>query len=72
MLNPKDGFDAISLHRDHPEASKMVVAEDKFKSILPNAAKRGVKILFSKKDEADKEFIKKRKEEFKKKMENKD
>ncbi|MDD6249982.1 MAG: 4Fe-4S binding protein [Bacillales bacterium] len=65
-------FDAIALHRDHPEASKMVVAEDKFKGILPYAAKRGVKILFSKKDKDDKEFIKKRKEEFKKKEENKD
>ena len=50
----------------------MVVAEDKFKKILPYAAKRGVKILFSKKDKADKEFIKKRKEEFKKQKENKD
>ncbi|MCI6329551.1 MAG: FAD-dependent oxidoreductase [Erysipelotrichaceae bacterium] len=72
ICTTKCKFDAITLHRDHPEASKMVVAEDKFKKILPYAAKRGVKILFSKKDKADKEFIKKRKEEFKKQKENKD
>ncbi|MDY3829530.1 MAG: 4Fe-4S binding protein, partial [Erysipelotrichaceae bacterium] len=72
ICTTKCKFDAITLHRDYPEASKMVVAEDKFKSILPNAAKRAVKIIFSKKDDADKEFVKKRKEEFEKKKENKD
>ena len=72
ICTTKCKFDAIALHRDHPEASKMVVAEDKFKGILPYAAKRGVKILFSKKDKDDKEFVKKRKEEFKKQEENKD
>lgn len=46
ICTTKCKFDAITLHRDHPEASKMVVAEDKFKHIIPYAAKRGVKILF--------------------------
>lgn len=46
ICTTKCKFDAITLHRNHPEASKMVVAEDKFKHIIPYAAKRGVKILF--------------------------
>ena len=50
ICTTKCKFDAIQLHRDHPEASKMVVAEDKFKSILPYMIKRAGKILFSKKD----------------------
>lgn len=45
LCTTKCKFDAIELHRDHPEASKMVVAEDKFKYILPYAAKRAVKIV---------------------------
>jgi ferredoxin len=67
ICTTKCKFDAITLHRDHPEASKMVVAEKKFGSILPYAAKRGVKILFSKKDKDDQEFAKARKEAFEKK-----
>lgn len=42
-------FDAITLHRDHPECSTMVVAEDKFKAILPYQAKRVVNIIKHKK-----------------------
>ena len=42
-------FDAIHLKRDHPECSTMVKSEDKFSSILPYAAKRGIKILTAKK-----------------------
>lgn len=42
-------FDAIHLHRDHPEASKMIVSEKKFGAILPYLAKREAKILFKKK-----------------------
>lgn len=53
ICTTKCGFDAITLKRDHPEASKMVVAEDKFKHILPNMAKRAVKIVFSGKDKGD-------------------
>lgn len=37
-------FDAIHLRRDHPEATRMVRTEDKFKEILPYAAKRAMKI----------------------------
>ncbi len=37
-------FDAIHLERDHPEATHMVSSEDKFKYILPYAAKRAAKI----------------------------
>jgi NADPH-dependent glutamate synthase beta subunit-like oxidoreductase len=67
ICTTKCKFDAITLHRDHPEATKMVVAEDKFKYILPYAAKRGVKILFSKKDPDDKKFVKERKKASKEK-----
>ncbi|MCH5153264.1 MAG: FAD-dependent oxidoreductase [Clostridiales bacterium] len=67
ICTTKCKFDAITLHRDHPEASKMVVSEDKFKHILPYMAKRAVKIAFAKKDKADKEFVKARKKAFKEK-----
>ena len=46
----KCGVDAIHLHRDLPECSKMVKSEDKFKAILPYMAKREIKIRFSKKE----------------------
>ena len=61
ICTTKCKFDAITLHRDVPEASNMVVAEDKFKHILPNMVKRGVKILFSPKSKDDKAFVKARK-----------
>ena len=51
-------FDAIHLVRDHPECTKMVVAEDKFKHILPYQAKRAVKIVFNKKLKEEKEYNK--------------
>ena len=38
-------FDAIHLVRNRPENSTMIMAEDKFKAIIPYAAKREVKIL---------------------------
>ncbi|MCQ2516958.1 MAG: FAD-dependent oxidoreductase [Saccharofermentans sp.] len=38
-------FDAIKLHRDRPECSKMTVSEDKFKHIIPYAAKKALKII---------------------------
>ena len=38
-------FDAITLHRDHPECSTMVTAEDKFKAIIPYQLKRMAKIV---------------------------
>ncbi|MBR5099666.1 MAG: FAD-dependent oxidoreductase, partial [Bacteroidales bacterium] len=49
VCTTKCGFDAIHLHREHPEASRMVVSEDKFSAILPYMAKRAGKILFKKK-----------------------
>ena len=39
VCTTKCGFDAIHLVRDHPECSKMVRAEDKFKEIVPYALK---------------------------------
>ncbi len=44
-------FNAIKLHRERPECSKMVVSEDKLKYILVNGAKQALKIKFSKKKE---------------------
>ena len=49
ICTTKCGFDAIHLYREHPEASHMVVSEDKFSAILPYMVKRTGKILFSKK-----------------------
>lgn len=42
----------------------MVVAEKKMGKILPYMVKRATKIVFSKKSKEDKEFVKKRKEEY--------
>ena len=55
-------FDAIKLHRDHPECTKMVKSEDKFKYILPYAIKRGLKIKFGKHTAEEKASEKKHKE----------
>ena len=49
-VTTKCAFDAIRLHRDLPECSKMVRSEDKFKAILPYMAKREIKIRFAKKE----------------------
>ena len=46
LCTTKCEFDAIHLYRENPECSVMRRSEDKFKYILPYAAKRGVKILF--------------------------
>ena len=48
ICTTKCEFDAIHLSRDIPEASRMTKSEDKLKKILPYAAKRAVKIKFSK------------------------
>ena len=45
VCTTKCEFDAIHLKRLRPECSRMVPAEDKFKGIVPYAAKREVKIL---------------------------
>ncbi len=42
-------FDAIHLHRERPECSKMVVSEEKLKYILTNGAKQALKIKFARK-----------------------
>ncbi len=55
-------FDAIKLHRDRPECTKMVKSEDKFKYILPYAIKRGLKIKFGKHTAEEKASEKKHKE----------
>ncbi len=49
VCTTKCEFDAITLHRDHPECTKMVTAEDKFKHIIPYQLKRAVKIVTHKK-----------------------
>ncbi len=61
ICTTKCEFDAIHLYRDHPEASKMITSEDKFKGILPYALKRGLKIKFGKKTKEDKASEKKHK-----------
>ena len=48
ICTTKCGFDAIHLHRVHPEASKMRTSEDKFDGILPYMIKRSGKIIFGK------------------------
>lgn len=44
-------FNAITLHREHPECSTMIKSEDKLKYVLPNMIKQSLKVTFaSKKD----------------------
>ncbi len=45
VCTTKCEFDAIKLHRDHPECSVMVKAEDKFKAIVPYQLARVGKII---------------------------
>ena len=45
ICTTKCEFDAIHLKRGRPQNSKMVPAEDKFKMIVPYAAKRKVKSI---------------------------
>ena len=47
ICTTKCAFDAIHLHREHPEASVMRTSENKFDGILPYMIKRGGKILIS-------------------------
>ena len=62
ICTTKCEFDAIHLFRDHPEHSTMIRSEDKFKAIIPYAAKRAVSIKFGKKTEEEKLSEKKHKE----------
>ena len=59
VCTTKCEFDAISLHRDHPECSTMVTAEDKFKAILPYEIKRAGRIAIHYKSPEQKEYEKK-------------
>ncbi|MBR3284974.1 MAG: FAD-dependent oxidoreductase [Bacteroidales bacterium] len=49
VCTTKCAFDAIHLYRENPDASNMVISEDKFSAILPYMIKRTGKILFKKK-----------------------
>ena len=62
ICTTKCEFDAIHLFRDHPENSTMIKSEDKFKAIIPYAAKRAIKIKFGPKTEEEKQSQKKHKE----------
>lgn len=53
LCTTKCGFDAIHLHREHPECSQMYASENKFSAILPYAIKRGAKILVNKSGKKD-------------------
>ncbi len=48
ICTTKCEFDAIRLHRDHPECSKMVRSEDKFKEIGAYMAGKAAKAAFTK------------------------
>jgi ferredoxin len=50
VCTTKCAFDAISLERERPACSKMVVAEKKLKSIFPYMIKREIKIRRAAKD----------------------
>ena len=56
VCTTKCGFDAIKLHRDHPDASTMVTAEDKFKGILPYELKRVGRIAIKYQSKEEKEY----------------
>ena len=62
VCTTKCEFDAIKLHRTHPECTHMVKAEDKFKHIGAYAIKRGLKVTFAPKNEAEKAAEKAHKE----------
>lgn len=49
VCTTKCEFDAITLHRDRPECTNMVTAEDKFKAIIPYQLKRAARIVTHKK-----------------------
>lgn len=49
ICTTKCEFDAITLHRDRPECTNMITAEDKFKAIIPYQLKRAAKIVTHKK-----------------------
>ena len=52
VCTTKCEFDAIKLHRERPECSKMIPSEKKLPYVLGNGAKQDIKIKFSKKKES--------------------
>ena len=62
VCTTKCAFDAIHLHRTHPECTHMVPSEDKFKHIGAYAIKRAAKIAFSRKSDAEKQAEREHKE----------
>lgn len=62
-------FDAIHLHRDHPECSDLISIEERNPVMLKYAAKRAMRIKFGKKTEAEK-ALQKRHKEYKKAHKN--
>ena len=44
VCTTKCGFDAIKLHREHPECSNMVPSEEKMKHIIPYAIKQAARV----------------------------
>ena len=48
LCTTKCEFDAIHLHRDFPDASRMLRSEDKLGAVLPYAAKRKIAIIKNK------------------------
>ena len=71
LCTTKCEFDAIHLVRDHPECSKMCVAEDKVGGLLKYSVKRAFKILGHLGSDEAKEMAKKRKA-YKQAQQNKD
>lgn len=51
VCTTKCEFDAIKLHREHPECSTMIPSEKKLVRVLGNGAKQALKIKFSGKKE---------------------
>ena len=49
VCTTKCEFDAIKLHRELPECSRMVPYEDRLKFVLPNMVKQSIKLKFKKK-----------------------
>ena len=49
LCTTRCAFNAITLHRDIPDASRMYRTEDKLKAIAPYAAKRAIRLKFGKK-----------------------
>ena len=49
LCTTKCEFDAIKLHRELPECSRMVPYEDRLKFVLPNMVKQSIKLKFKKK-----------------------